>query len=515
MSHCTQCGNEISQNDKFCTNCGAASNPVETPPRKKGAGKLLKIGLPVFLAVIIAIAAIILIVVRTNPLVVTGRALLGFGAEVTQRIDGTPLKAAGMLTNILEDGEVTVNTAFENNLLGNIAATVRLLSNNENREYAILAQTTVLSRTIEAEAFINKERIALGSTLFGDTYYGIIFKTFREDIRVFGGLIGLDSQTMNMLADTVEMIESILHTPGVEDGVFEPYIRLMADFILSLDTTSEKTRIESGGVSVRVRKIGFAITHSDIAELLHDLTERMSEDENLRQQFELIFESLRGSNMLGHILVPSYDAALHQLRQVAGELERNIEGEITITFYIDSENRLLKIETDADMIFYGQRIRTESILDLGTSAQDLWVLTGTTDTEGLKETFEIMWGTLSEAADDEGSRLIHNTISITDTDGYSATLSSHWNEESGSFTLAYESDRSRDGGELTGVFKVRGQGFTLGLDNLLSQNEALSLEITASPGAQIRDIEFINIDRWGANLIRDLQRALISFLLGR
>jgi len=85
---------------------------------------------------------------------------------------------------------------------------------------------------------------------------------------------------------------------------------------------------------------------------------------------------------------------------------------------------------------------------------------------------------------------------------------SKWTPEKGNFTLSFSGD-SGYSGELTGNLKIDKTGFKLTFKDLMEGNndESLSLNIKAEAGADIKQVNYINIDKWDEALLEKLESA--------
>ena len=500
--------NQVPYYDGNHTNNYAMPQMPPSPPTKKKIGKLLAIGIPVVVVIAIAIGAVLFIQFKNSPLVVVGRAFVGLNAEVSERIDATPFQAFGILINALEEGTVTVNVDYRDVWLGDINGSIAFYSDGANSEYAVEAELRLDNRALELEVFMNKERIALGSDILGNDYYGITFSTFRDDIRIFGAAMGLDNQTIKELTEMVEMVEESLNAAYPESAVDAPYASLMTEFIRNLETTSEKTRIEVGSRTVRSTKIEFVVTDNDIITLLNNLVDLMAEDENLRNYFDSYAADVLTNEIFWGMQASTYNGFIREMRNTIRELDRSLSGEFVITFYVSSDNRLLRMQLDMDLSVDRNPVRVNCKFDFGESVTDPWELNFVVNSDGLRgESVTIVWDYRERS-----NRLI-NTLTISPSIDEQIVFSSEWSPDNGRFTLSYNYDRSM--GELSGVFKVDENGFSLSIDDPTGTlGQSFGLEITAQIGApQIKQIDFINIDRWDENLFSDFERALYSLLL--
>ena len=542
MRYCDQCGSPLEENANFCIICGAKqplsviqeneqvslqeaegvmpviqacqpqnyAGPHEetSPPPKKGLGLLLKIGIPVVAVILIAIVVIFL-VVRASPLATTGIALLNLESEFTQRIDSTPLRAITLATEKLENGTVAANFDYSDRW-SNIEATATITSNSRNREHSLEVEVDDGRNIITAEAFLNRNRLAVGSSLVDDNFYGITFSTFREDIRNFGREVGMDRNTMDMLADMVELLEMAMNADDIDDTILKPYIQLLTDFVMNTDPESERTQLQVGDESINVRRIRYVITAEDIAALLSDIVEMMQTDSELRDLYESLTDSMISSSSFGWRLfgawaAPSYSEIMRTLRDAVRSFEEEISGDISISFYIGNHNRLMRMETEVDLRYDGSRARMTIVCDFGTSAHAVWVFTITTNIDGNRTSNEIVWD-----YDIRSARVI-NTITITTGDSQqenARVLISDWSKETGRFILSYDSRDSA--GTLEGTFTYDENGFSLAFDGSPSGffERQLDIEITGTTENQVRSIDFINIDEWTNSILDAIEDAL-------
>jgi len=463
-------------------------------------------------AVVIA-AAVALIVYflffhNAVPLLAVGRSLVNLNTEVEERFENTPFKALTMLPEILEDGTLTANFDYRTNFLGGIISadidgTVRLSSNTVERDYALGADVNLYGEAIDLDVYLNRERLALRASVLDNRFYGITYDTFRKDIRVFGRLIFLDNETMDLLADIVDQINEIMNAEeiGDEHEFFENYTTVLTEFIRDVDVSSRRTRIESGGERVRCTEIKITITKDALLKLLNDLYNVFENDEIIREQLEATDNPLL-QGMIGR--TGTYDYLLREFRRFIRELERNYEGDIVLSFYTNSESRLLRFEIDADIIYDGNREENKVSFDFGSSIEDNWVFDFSAISDYGSNNIFASWDYEVHLEN------YRNTVHIAGDDIESITLISDWNKDNGDFELAYIS--RWDMGEITGVFKPADNSFRLLFDNVLPESSysSLKIDIHAETGSQIERISYINIDRWG----RELSGLLMRFILG-
>jgi len=376
----------------------------------------------------------------------------------------------------------------------------------ENQEIALEADLNMQGLDIDFELYVNNERAAVRSNMLDDNFYGITYSTFRSDIRGFGGLIGLDRATMDMMSDWVEAFYDAMNADhdfmdGLDIGDFEQYKDLFSDFIRNLNRTSERVNIESGGETVSATRVEFTVTADDIIELLNDLYDMLENDDTLRAYFNDM-----AGDMFGFGGASVYDDEfLDEFRYILDEIERGLDGDITLAFYIGRGDRLLRMELYAYMGFDSEWVEIAVTLDLGASVYDLWILEITVTDDFGTESVSIVW----EFSENPRGFIV-NTMTATSyhpRGDDTVVFVSAWSPGSGDFTLSYEDDWGLE--SISGVFLLDGDGgFSLVFDDFdMGFGATLSIGITTTIGAEIEEIEFINLDRWN--------EALFSLMIGQ
>jgi len=436
------------------------------------------------------------------------RSLENLNVEVEERFNSTPLKVFTMLPEVLEDGAVMVDFYYTTSIFGewltaNIDGSVKLLSNTIDRNFALEAEVGAYGQTFDIEAYMNRERLALGIQLISDDYLGITYDTFRDDVKVFGNLVGLSTQEMDMLADIVDQINAFMNIEEASEEDLEPYIEVLTDFSRNLKVTSRRTQIETGTEQIRCTEIKFMVTKDAILSLLIDMYNLIKDDDMIRDQFDIFDEELLqdvyGSN------VNSYDEFLREYKGIISEFKRNYSGDIEVIFYVGSEDRLLRVETIADIEYDGEASVLRADIDFGNSKNDTWTMSSRYIDGDNEEMLSILWDF------EERSGKYVNTIKIIPDDPInSVTLVSEWNERSGDFILAYVEGRERN--ELAGVFTTNDKNFSIKLDDIFPEDsgDSLIIEISTEIGVQINEISYTNIDRWGSTLIERVMSMILS-----
>ena len=543
---CPNCGASTEADAKFCNNCGTtvtAEKAVETaappvvasaagaglpdlpvlpasrpavPPvsMMAPAGKPKKSMVPIIAAVaglvVIIIVAAIVIVSRFGPTLAVGRAMGNFNEELMARIETTPFQAFPMLFNTLDNG--TVHVEFDwweewedwwtgTRQTSEASGTMSFASNARRGEFAFRGDFEIDRDDFGFSAYINRDRIALGSPQVGREYYGFRYATFREDIRPFGRTAGLTSREMDEMSDFVEWFgESMANTGGSATDEFDEYTSVLIDLLLASETVTDRVDIRVGRETVSARRVSYEIDDTDFIRLLGDWLEIFENDENMVNAFNI------GAGDFGM----DHRATVRELRSALRDVERELRGStITLSFYIGRRDRLLRIDLDANLRIAGERIRFDARLDLGESATDTWRLEFNVEDLSL----EVIW-----EFRESGARLV-NTIEVTNEDRWGRntnTLTIDWNPSSGAFFLEAE-ERGRWGTDtwelLRGNFTVRGNDFVLELENYndwgWSRSELDIIIRTETGNANTGgNMSFINIDQWDQRLINRVEDLL-------
>jgi hypothetical protein len=405
------------------------------------------------------------------------------------------------LIESLQDG--TVSVAFDYSVLWtNAHGSITLHSDESRGEYAIEAGIHAEGIHVDLDVYLNRDVAAARLRQLDNNYYGIVFDTFGDDFRSFANVLGLSRSETDEVVSVVEMLADLLRNSGDIDSFTADYGKLLGDFVKSLDATSERVEITSGGDNVRAQRIDFVATDNDFSRLLEELLDVLENDEN----FKALFES---SAILESGLFPaSYDSFIRDIRREVQSFTGSMSGEIVASFFIGGSNRLLRIEIDTDLTFQGNNDPFDMSIDFGASANDLWALEVNTGTGRDRSTVNFEWD-MRETS--HGGEVIFKIITNdrwSDNDMSALVLS--WTD-GGSFTLSIE-DSWISETILSGGYTRNNDGFRLMINDLLTDSfldGSLSLTIsTSSRSGRIEDVDFINIANWGETLLEGIENIL-------
>jgi len=437
-----------------------------------------------------------------------GRALDNLYTETTERVESTPVKAAVMLPGVLEDGTVTADFSYSNNVPGSwissgLSGRIELASNTKTRDYTLGAQLHVFNGSYDLDAHINKERMALRLHLLGETYYGIKYDTFRDDVRVFGRLLRLSDQDMDRYADIVDKINEIMNAKEPEEDAFGAYSNVIVDFAKNLDIKSSRRDKHLNDKRVN-HCIEIKISKDSLLTLFNELYDTLENDIIMQERL-----SMYGNYMLPFLANDEYDDyefSINDIKKQIDNFEENYFGNVTFIFHVDKADRLLRVIINTDFEYIGEKTEISTTLDFGNSITDDWKFVIINSENNETDMLFIQWS-YSKSTD-----TYDNSISIITENKDKYSISSQWDIRSGRYKLTYEN--SLVSNELTGDFTFDETSFRFSLDNVFPDSSVnkLSFDLLAEPGAQIEKIEFVNIDKWGRALISSVIRLLFGVI---
>ena len=417
------------------------------------------------------------------------------GDELGERFENSPFAVVSVLEDILEDGSITVDFVQRSGQgfgMFDTRGSVTMLSHVETDDSAFLVDASIGGFfNVDLDIFLNTERLAARSNMLGNTAYGITFNTFRSDIRAFGPLIGLDDATMDELADFVDAFTESLDNPMFTDPeeYIAPYIELLTRFALSWDMQTRDDQLTVGDTAVDVNVVTLTITDSDLAAFLADLHTQLINDDALRAYINLQ-DSLQGLGSTSSL----YDEFLDEFQNLLDQFDDSVAGQITVELAISSHNRLINSTKTVDLDIDGTPIRVTAIMDLGLSVHDNWTLDLFLD----DSTFNIVW------AFNELNGMFENKFSLADENESFGSLASEWTPETGNFVLSYSDYQGNNSGSFSGILIIDNDGgFDLRFDESidLGGGDSLEIGVWGALGANIEQIEYINLDQWDAELI--------------
>jgi len=543
---CSQCGKELKPADKFCPDCGTAKAPVFTSPEILPAATMPQQQFytdipqktkkrrkwPIVLVItltsilLIALAVFFIFFRHFGPLLSLGRALNNLSVEAEERFNSTPLVAITMLSEILKDGtiiaDIDYTTAiFFDWLTADISARVKLSSNTDTRNFSLEAQVGAYGENIDIDAHMNRERLALRFQLLGDEFYGLRYNTFREDIRILGNLIRLNSDEMNRLADIVDKINEMVNAEEVDDDTTsELFSQAFSKFFRNLKISSSRSNTLLAGERQRITIIMFTVTKETLIALLNDIYDILDNNESLKAQSGMLDNPLL-HGITGDDFSTDYDQLLREFRSAIDELELYYSGDITATFHIGKDDKLLQVFINADIEYNGESSEFLVNFVFGNPTVN-WTFFISNTTANYTDVVTVVWSQYTERSsvqvDNLNISISNRNETGSDINSFnSIDLTSTWYQDTGDITLRYlgSEDFEFESTEITGNFTTGEKSFRLILDDIFPDNasDSLRVDISARPGSQFEEIDYVNIDRWGISVFETIARLLLSGLL--
>jgi len=390
------------------------------------------------------------------PSLAVSRAARNFGAEVTERVGTTPLQAFGMAANSLESGSVTVDFAsYQTDRWGTTTTNFNftVVSDAENHEYALYGEVYSNGEIIDFVAYINPERIAVGSSMIGDDLFGINFNTLAADIASLNDLLGLDYYDMAMVEDVIDSFVELMNQPPAET---DAYAAALVGTLHAAERASDRITTLSDGSRIQARRVEYTITVEAMIDLLEEWLDILEGDEAVRLSFNnFLMQTVYGVDYI--------DEMVQEMRGMLLEVEHYLDGQVLLTFYIGENDRMLSAALDVDLLVMDERVWLNLSLDMGLSAMDTWRLDINGMQWGQYFTFYATWEIV-----DDGDTYI-NVITFNFGDGDMIIITSEWDPASGEFTFSHLEENYSWGWRtecaFSGLFTTDGETFRLWIEH--------------------------------------------------
>jgi hypothetical protein len=477
------------------------------PPLKKGKttkGLWWKVAIPAVFLISLITVGVIYLVTLISPLSSVTASIINLGKELDQRTNDTPMEMFGILFDSLESGSVTVDFHYKD-MWDDTRGRITLHTDDSNNDVAVEVDITIDGFTVDLELYANRERTAARIRQIDNNFYGIRYDTFRNDFRSFANLLGLDQHDIDMVAELVDFYSDLFDVTGNQQAAYSQYDDLLRSLITNANISDENVDIISDGRSVRVKKVELTISERMIIKFLNDLIDLLENDDSIRALFEASNDLQAG--MLG--IGSSFNEMLRELRSEIRDLERELQGNLKIAFFIGNRDRLMRMEVDFDFSYAGEHAWFDILLDFGSSAHDDWVLTINTRDGRDSMVVSVAWIVR------ETSRGGETTLEMSSEDRFgseSFAITLDWNDR-GSFNLSFRDSYSSEN-LLSGTYTKINNGFDLVIDDPFSNSwweESLQLKISAvSRSGHIQRIDYINIADWDMSLLEKIEEFIYA-----
>jgi hypothetical protein len=411
-----------------------------------------------------ALCAAIAVLLSGSPSRTLQKALANLKTDAAARVGNTPFVLFDVLFDNTRDRTVsaafTYTDGWGDELSGELALSSRAAP---ARALGLTADLSVYGAAVDFEAYFNGDRAAMRSKAVDDNFYGFAYGTFAEELRVFGGEVGLDEAATSSAETAVKWLRASLD--GNAASSKEKYGARLSSFIKKLPIHAENTEIYVAGQALPCEVITCAVTRDALRALTDDF-----------------YTLARADALLPDTFLEGFSAALAPF---LGEGA----GEITLSFYVGRGDRLLHAAL-------GTAASSASVT-FGADAADEWVAEAfIVDQNGKQGEFALHW-----SCSDDGDTYVSTAALSSDLDGFpaNAAVTSEWTKSAGDFALRFGD------AALRGKLICENDGFRLEFDG----DAALALVITARPGAEpLPEVSvYIPLNAWGAALPEKIGRA--------
>ena len=462
---CKVCGAELAEEAAFCSNCGAAIVP-EPPVTPKKKVKWWMIAAPIVVVILVCALVVGLmwdaIYIRIAPTAVLAEAIGNTVSDLSARSEGTVWPV--LAKSVDEEGRYTMELDMALGYDSYLTADAALVSRNDikNAQFQSDMELNVslysyLKMDMNFGMYADRDGVALNwEEVFGDTYYGVYFDSFGEDVRgnaYIRDLIGED--TLAELEETVQAYREQMEAMAESDGGYEfseEYRTVLAEFFKAHKPVVEAVELPGTG---KCWKITYSLTDEELADLIERLGEIMEEDE----AFQSVYESCAAAYgvMDEDILEEARFEYFESIQELADSI-READGTSAMSFWLYND-RVVNVEYS----YVAEDMACTMSLELGENAgADDIIFRCTYDDGEESGSLELIFAV---EKDDAGAS---ESISILVNDGYDDTeifLGYEWDKDGENLTLMFRSDDGFDASDITVDVKFceEENGFTMEL----------------------------------------------------
>jgi len=410
-------------------------------------------------------------------------ALAALSDNFSTRVASTPLP---ILAELLEDATINIDFTRRDRALlfgGTTSGNATILADGANSNYIIEGNVGLMAfMNLGFNAFVGRESAAIRTSLTGNYFHGITYRTFPQDIRQFAQAISMEQHTMDQLINTVAGLKTALSV-GLPD-LDVPLIPDARVLVYSLLEYEYEYSTSPNEMIIRIH-----LSSDDIPVFLSML------DENFAEHLALV--------------LPEHGSISNMVASFDGEPE-----EARVTFVTRNE-RL----ASANLAMYLDATDSYYAFSAGISVCEFspcgeWRLGGALNRVEGENRSNVWFSDIFWNIYDSSSAMEH-TIATTLHEQYNLIsfmqIRTIWPHENGHFGL-HISDNSSDRTFEGMLYTLEHGGLHLQFDEReLNPTTTLSLELEVIPGGSISKdpVPFINLDQWSPTLIET-----ISFVMG-
>jgi hypothetical protein len=538
---CGQCGAENNDGSKFCLRCGSAleqGQPVyqdtdNQPGKVQGENPFIRFMKKRWMIVAPAAAVIVVVLIffssiraALSPAYAVERAVDTTMELLEKRVEKSPLHIVGVLADSAKNGKLGLSFAYEDGYGTEAAGDISVLSNSGQKNYGLTANLSLNGQDLDLTALFNNKRVAFNSSLIDDRYYGITYETYDNDIKAFAKAAELDEYTAESITNLVDSLRSVTNPADTE--FTEKYGDLIDDFFKDLKPVTMSEQISVGSETINCKVVSKEITEEDLDRLLNNLYTMFKDDNEMRDYLmtylnnnSMNIGSLYG--MFGYYDYGYYDNAgetdadgvydtiLDKLRDAINSFKDAYSGKINMSYFI-SGDRLVRFQLGGSPEISGEKASFDLIIDLGKNPakNDIVAEITVVDEYGYEVKLKATLASENQSGVQTNQLKIKASSNGT---SESVLLKSEWTEKTGELVLSIDAGGQEY--ELEGNLKYTNGGFRLAFDELLDRSlgiGSLELAITAEQGVKIPNPDYLNLDKWDADLISDIENAFYDFL---
>lgn len=537
QKRCKTCGAALEQDTFICPSCGALPDShtddmsffetqpeVDTPPvemtfgsvkKKKFPRWILGVGIAAILVVALAFtwkALLMMIAPKTALSLAIGTT----GKDLQQRYSHSPAAVVAEGTKYLQDGKLSINAdiSYEGERM---QTQLDLAFNKEKKQTAAGAALTLGEKNYNASFYLDPEFAAVSTDLLkDDTYYGVTFETFKEDIRksVFGEELS-DAQIEHI--DSIIQVFLDIYTLDIDrEELSKPYKQVIKQYIKDQETEKENDTIIIDGKEYSCSTLTYSLSESDLYDLLDELIDTLEDDTDLKA---LICRERIG-NLIGINMDEAYEEFILDMRKNLEEAFEEADFSLDVVFYVRS-GRLVSMELESNIEVDGEEAEISAEISFGLQSKSDIVIDLAAKVDGEKAGIKL----ISKVTDDQDSykETLTAEVNIPYEDKVKVTFSTKWNKSNGKLTFTAKAQAEGDTQEFSMQYTLNklSNGFELIIDqknvedfldqmdgDALPEGLEFTISVRCTKGADITKPEYVNIDRFDETLLQQLQETL-------
>lgn len=477
---CTQCGAPIPEGMTVCPCCGT---PVPPAPKKKL--KWWMIVIPVVL--VLAIAVVLLwrpLFIRLSPELALVNAASNTLEDLTERYDGSPWEMMQEACETEGPRRVTLRLDVQGDAHA-MSFDCGLSFDSQTRQAALDFLMNADGEAVDAALYLDAECAAIGSdAILAGTNYGITYETFSQDIRGNRMFSVLGEETISMLEEIVEAVQTGMQQIDNQEDRSEQYRDLVIDFVKSLDPVVGKAPLTLDGS----QRSCYTITYTATGDMVADFME----------QYIRLIESDDAAKALCDDA--QWQESLAQMRSAAQTVREEV-AESSAIFYI-YKNYLVDIRSVATGVDgSGQSSTFELFLGTDASVNDLQ-LSFAFEAPDATESIGVTLATVKSGTG------YGETLTVREAGASAISVSYDWDRVSGSLICHIDDTESAALTIHCNLIELE-EGFALSFDNLFElisgipdgiaaflDGSRMPMTLTVKEGSAIQKPEFKNIDAW-------------------